>query len=252
MELGLSGKTAVITGGASGLGLETARYLTREGARVVLADVQAENLKKAVDEIAGMGGHAEGVITDVRDYAACERMAAVAKAKFGAVDFLLGGAGISQTQFFLEAPIEDWNRMIDINVRGLLNTNRAIAPLMAEQRRGSIVNIASEAGKVGEKRLAAYSATKGAVISFSKAFAIEMGRYGVRVNAVCPGVTMTPMTTGYGSPDSERYKAAAKLYPLGRLGEAQDIAAMITFLASDQASWVTGQAISVNGGFGRS
>jgi 2-hydroxycyclohexanecarboxyl-CoA dehydrogenase len=142
--------------------------------------------------------------------------------------------------------------MLDINVRGVLNTDRAVAPLLVKRGGGSIVNIASEAGKVGEKRIAVYSATKGAVMSFTKAFALEMGRFKVRVNAVCPGVTRTPMTAGYGGPGDEMYQKAAKLYPMGRLGEPDDIAAMITMLASSQSSWITGQCISVSGGFGRS
>ncbi|MCH7910027.1 MAG: SDR family oxidoreductase [Candidatus Hydrogenedentes bacterium] len=180
-------------------------------------------------------------------------MADEVKAAFGTVDVLVASAGVGGSQkFFVDSEPEDWDLMLAVNVRGILNTNRAIAPLMVEAGSGSIINIASEAGKVGEKRIVVYSATKGAVISFSKAFALEMGRYKVRVNAVCPGVTMTAMTEGYGGPGAERYEAAAKLYPMGRLGEPEDIASMITYLASDQSTWLTGQAISVNGGFGRS
>jgi len=120
---------------------------------------------------------------------------------------------------------------------------------MIEKKKGVIINIASEAGKLGEKRMVVYSASKGAVIGFTKAFSVEMGRFNIRVNAVCPGVTMTPMTAGY---SKEQIEKSSKFYPLGRLGQPEDIAAMITFLASDQTSWVTGQAISVSGGFGRS
>ena len=130
---------------------------------------------------------------------------------------------------------------------------------MVEARTGSIVTISSEAAKTGEKRISVYGATKGAVASFTKAFSLEMGRFNVRVNSVNPAVTMTPMTLGGFDLESQGitpeetdfYKASARLYPLGRLGRADDIASMITFLASDQTSWVTGQCISVNGGFGR-
>ena len=253
MKMGLEGKSVLITGGASGLGRETAYYMVEEGARVGVADVNETAISELVSELQSRGGETFGVTADVRNYDDCERMAAETKSQFGTVDVLVASAGVGgQNQFFIETEPSDWELMLDVNVRGVMNTNRAVAPMMVAQKSGSIVNIASEAGKVGEKRIAVYSATKGAVMSFTKAFAVEMGRFKVRVNAVCPGVTMTAMTVGYGGPGSDRYEAASKLYPLGRLGEAEDIASMITFLASDQSSWVTGQAISVNGGFGRS
>jgi 2-hydroxycyclohexanecarboxyl-CoA dehydrogenase len=253
MDLGLKDKVAVLTGGASGLGLETARYLVREGCAVLLADLNEHTLAAASDELRKAGGRVSSVKIDVRRYEDCERMAAQAVKEFGSIDVVLAGAGISTSgAFFLDTTPKDWDAVLDINIRGVLNTNRACAPIMAEKKSGSIINIASEAGKVGEKRMVVYSATKGAVMSFTKAFALEMGRYNVRVNAVCPGVTRTPMTIGYGGPGDEMYQKVARLYPMGRLGEPSDIAAMITMLASNQTSWVTAQCISVSGGFGRS
>lgn len=253
MDLGLRGKRAVVTGGASGLGRETAHYLVRDGAKVLIADVNEENVGKVVDELRRAGGEADGIVADVRDYDACERMAKAAKDKLGGVDILVAGAGVStSSDLFLETEPRDWDLMLDVNIRGVLNTNRAIAPLIVANGSGAIVNIASEAGKVGERRVVVYSATKGAVIAFTKALSLELGKHKIRVNAVCPGVTRSPMTVRFGEPGSEIYEKAAKLYPMGRLGEPEDVAAMITFLASDQAAWVTGQAISVSGGFGRS
>ena len=253
MELGLKGKRAVVTGGASGLGRETAHYLTRDGVAVLIADVNEENVGKVVEELRKAGGKIDGIVADVRDYAACEMVAAAAKEKLRGVDILVAGAGVSTSYaLFLESEPPEWDLMLDVNIKGLLNTNRAIAPLIVENGGGSIVNIASEAGKVGEKRVVVYSATKGAVIAFSKALSLELGKHKIRVNAICPGVTRSPMTVRFGEPGSEIYEKAAKLYPMGRLGEPQDVAAMITFLASDQAAWITGQAISVSGGFGRS
>lgn len=249
MELGLKGKTAVITGGASGLGRETAHYLVKDGARVVIADQNADNIKKVVGELRALGGEADGITTDVRSYDDCEHMAKFAADKFGGIDILLAGAGVGRDKFFLETKPSDWDLILDVNIRGVLNANRAVAPYLVERKKGSIINIASEAGKVGEKRMVVYSASKGAVIGFTKAFSVEMGRFGVRVNAICPGVTITPMTAGF---TPEALEKSAKLYPMGRLGQPADIAAMITFLASDQTGWVTGQAISVSGGFGRS
>ena len=143
----------------------------------------------------------------------------------------------------------DWDAMIDINLRGTMHCCRAVAERMIGQRAGRIVNLASEAGKGNEKRIVVYRATKGGVISLTKGLAIELGRFGITVNVVCPGVTRTPMTS-YITDEMER--EWARYYPLGRLGRPEDIAPMIAFLASSQASWITGQAISVSGGFGRS
>jgi NAD(P)-dependent dehydrogenase (short-subunit alcohol dehydrogenase family) len=248
MDLGLKDRTGIITGGASGLGRETAHYLAREGAAVVIADLNEANVARVVGELRAAGARAEGVTMDVRNYEDNERMVDLALEKFGSADLLVASAGISAGKFFIETRPEDWDRMLDINIRGVMNANRAVIPAMTEQRRGSIVNIASEAGKLGEKRMTVYAATKGAVIGFTKALSVEMGRYNVRVNSVCPGVTRTPMTAGYTPEQVERF---SRMYPLGRLGQPEDIAAMITFLLSDQTSWVTGQAISVSGGWGR-
>lgn len=250
MELGLGGRVAVITGGASGIGRETASYLAAEGMKLVIADINEANIEATVAELRGRGGQAVGVCVDVRSAEECAHMADAAVEAFGAIDVLVAGAGVAGTMdFFMKSKPADWEATLDINIKGVLNSNYAVAPIMMRQGRGSIVNIGSEAGKVGEKRMVVYSATKGAVIAFTKAFAVEMGRSGVRVNAVCPGVTHTPMTAGY---TPEQIAASSKFYPMGRLGKPDDIAAMITFLASDQTSWVTGQAISVSGGFGRS
>jgi len=249
MDMRLGGKTVIITGGASGLGRESAHYMVREGARIVIADLNQENIDKVLAELREMGGEAEGIAMDVRDYEDNQRMAALALEKFGTIDVLVAGAGVGAGKFFMEMQPQDWEPMIDINIRGVMNSCRAAVPAMIEQGSGSIVNIASEAGKVGEKRMTVYAATKAAVMGFSKALATELGRNGIRVNAVCPGVTMTPMTSRY---TPEQIAKSEKFYPMGRLGQPEDIASMITFLASDQTSWVTGQAISVNGGFGRS
>lgn len=248
MDLGLRGKTAIITGGASGIGLETARVFAREGVRIVIADLDPLRLRSAAEELEKLGVEASGVETDVSRYADCERLLGSAIERFGSVEILVASAGITREDFFLQQRPEDWQAMLAVNVTGVLNSNHVIGAHMVERRRGAIVNLGSEAGKLGEKRMAAYSATKGAVIAFTKAFAAEAGRANVRVNAVCPGVTRTPMTAGMSDEILER---AARLYPLGRLGEPSDIAAMIVFLASEQASWVTGQAVSVSGGFGR-
>ena len=150
---------------------------------------------------------------------------------------------------FAETTPADWEDLVAINFVGVMNCCRAVTECMMAQRSGRIINLASEAGKGNEKRIVVYGATKGAVIALTRGLAVELGRYNITVNAVCPGVTRTPMTS-YITDDMAR--EWARMYPLGRLGRAEDIAPLITFLASREASWITGQAISVSGGFGRS
>lgn len=250
MDLQLANQVVIITGGASGIGRTTAEYFRREGARLVLADAQAAALETAVAALRAAGATVVGEVVDVRDYAACERLVARAAAEFGRVDVLVNSAGIGgPMMFFAETRPEDWQDLIAINLVGVMNCCRAVADRMIAQHSGRIINLASEAGKANEKRIVAYGATKGGVISLTRGLAVELGRHGITVNAVCPGVTRTPMTS-YITDEMER--EWARMYPLGRLGRPEDIAPLITFLASSQASWITGQAISVSGGFGRS
>jgi len=247
MDLQLRDKVVVVTGGASGIGLVTARTFAGEGARLVLGDVNAG----ALDAVAAELG-AVGQVVDVREYAQCERLVARAVEAHGRVDVLVNSAGVGGIpRLFIESAPDDgdWDAMLDINLRGTMHCCRAVAERMIAQRSGRIVNLASEAGKGNEKRIVVYGATKGGVIALTKGLAIELGRFGITVNAVCPGVTRTPMTS-YITDDMER--EWSRYYPLGRLGRPEDIAPMIAFLASSSASWITGQAISVNGGFGRS
>jgi NAD(P)-dependent dehydrogenase (short-subunit alcohol dehydrogenase family) len=250
MDLGLNNKVAIITGGASGLGRCTAEYMRRDGVKLLLADMNAELLEETAADLRSRGGEIATKLIDVRDYEQCCAMVSEATATFGHVDILVNSAGIGGPfQFFAESEPPDWDDLIDINFRGVLNCCRAVTDHMSERGYGKIVSLASEAGKANEKRMVLYGATKGAVISFTRGLALEMGRYQVNVNAVCPGVTKTPMTDWV---DDAVEESAGRFYPLGRLGRPEDIAPLITFLASDEASWITGQAISVSGGFGRS
>lgn len=256
MDLGLSGKTALITGGASGLGKETAATMAAEGVRVMIADVNETTLAAAHAELSGLSSQLPGageiasVQLDVRRMESCKAAVAATIARYGAVDILVNSAGIGgPTTFFAQTSAEDWDALVEINFIGVLNCCRAVTDHMIERASGRIVSIASEAGKANEKRMVVYGATKGAVISLTRGLAAELGRYNICVNAVCPGVTRTPMTAYI---DDEMARQSARFYPLGRLGNPEDIAPMITFLASKHASWITGQAISVSGGFGRS
>ena len=246
MDLRLKDRVAIVTGGASGIGRMTAEYLRREGMKLFLADANGGALEQARAELAERGGEVDAAATDVRDYGACSEMVTRAIKRFGRVDALVNSAGIGgPVEFFARTDPEDWSALLEINLVGVMNCCRAVTDHMIERRYGKIVSLASEAGKVNEKRMVVYGATKGGVIALTKGLAVELGRYGINVNCVCPGVTHTPMTS-YVTDEIE--EAASRFYPLGRLGQPEDIAPMITFLLSDEASWVTGQAISVSGG----
>jgi NAD(P)-dependent dehydrogenase (short-subunit alcohol dehydrogenase family) len=250
MDLGIRGRTALITGGASGLGKETAATMAAEGVRVMIADVSEQTLASARDELAHGGAEVDAVVLDVRNLEACREAVARTIARFGALDILVNSAGIGgPVKFFAENDEDDWESLVAINFMGVIHCCRAVTDHMMERRSGKIVSIASEAGKANEKRMVIYGATKGGVISLTRGLAAELGRYGINVNAVCPGVTRTPMTAYI---DEEMERQASRFYPLGRLGQPADIAPMIAFLASDRASWITGQAVSISGGFGRS
>jgi 3-oxoacyl-[acyl-carrier protein] reductase len=249
MDLELEGKVAVVTGGASGLGLETARYLAREGVALLLADVDGEALKVAAEEVSSMGTATRGFELDVGDYDLCRAMVTDAEKGLGPVDILVNSAGIGgDLNFFSDTDPADWRELLAINLGGVMNCCRAVTDGMIERRYGKIISMASEAGRANEKRMVVYGTTKGGVISLTRGLAAELGRYSINVNAVCPGITRTPMTAYV---NDEIEAEFARSYPLGRLGRPGDIAPLVTFLASDRASWITGQAISVNGGFGR-
>ncbi|MBI5504561.1 MAG: SDR family oxidoreductase [Deltaproteobacteria bacterium] len=250
MDLALKDKVALITGGASGLGRATAEQMASEGVRLMIADVNERLLEETRSRLAGAGATVEALRLDVRDMAACRSAVTQTLARFGVLDILVNSAGVGgPMSFFAQTDPEQWEDLIAINLVGVINCCRAVTDHMTQRGYGKIVSIASEAGKANEKRMVVYGATKGGVISLTRGLAAELGRYSVNVNAVCPGVTRTPMTAYI---DDEMEKQASKFYPLGRLGQPEDIAPMITFLASDRASWITGQAISVSGGFGRS
>lgn len=250
MELDLKGKVALITGGASGLGKATAAQMVAEGAHVMIADVNEALLDSTRTELARGGASVEAVRLDVRNRADCSTAVRETLARLGGLDILVNSAGVGgPMSFFAQTDPGQWEDLIAINFIGVINCCRAVTDHMIERGYGKIVSIASEAGKANEKRMVVYGATKGGVISLTRGLAAELGRHSINVNAVCPGVTHTPMTAYI---DEEMEKQASKYYPLGRLGQPEDIAPMVTFLASDRASWITGQAISVSGGFGRS
>jgi NAD(P)-dependent dehydrogenase (short-subunit alcohol dehydrogenase family) len=247
MDLHLKGKVALVTGGASGIGEKTAEFFVQEGAKVLVSDVNGDRIEKTVKSLRERGGEAQGIRCDVTREDQVTRMVAEARSRFGTIDCLVNSAGIGGGMNPLEtAEREDWQKILEINLIGTILCCKAVMPILREKKSGRIVNIASEAGVSGEKGLEVYAASKGGVISLTKSLAKNLGRDNITVNAVAPAFVHSPMTS-YLTPELEQ--KWLKMYVIKRLGETADIAGMIVFLCSDRCSWITGQTISINGGF---
>jgi len=247
MDLGLRDHIALVTGAGSGIGRAIALSLAGEGVRLVATDVREETAAATAAAATVCGVAALGVPLDVTNYGQAQAVVQQAIQRFGRVDILVNCAGAWRVNLFVDSQPEDWTFEVNTCFMGVVHCTRAVLDGKIAQQRGTIVNIASDAGRVGEVRQAVYSGAKAAVIGFSKAVAKEMGRYNIRVNCVCPGFTKTPATTERLTPDLEA--RIAKLYPIGRLGLPEDVAKTVTFLASDGASHITGQTLSVSGGY---
>ncbi len=247
MDLHIENKVAIVTGGASGIGEKTAEYFVQEGAKVLVADVNRERIEKTVSFLKGMGGEVKGVTCDVTQEQEVSEMVREVVTRFGTVDFLVNCAGVGGGMNPLEtAERKEWQRILEINLIGTIHCCKAVMPILRAKNEGSIINIASEAGVSGEKGLEIYAASKGGVIALTKSLAKNLGRHNVTVNAVAPAFVHSPMTA-FLTPETE--KKWLKMYIIKRLGETKDVASMIVFLCSDRGSWITGQTISVNGGF---
>jgi NAD(P)-dependent dehydrogenase (short-subunit alcohol dehydrogenase family) len=246
--------TVFITGGGSGIGRATARRCASEGATVVVADIDTDGGEETVATIENEDGPGEAVFEklDVTDAAAvAETVDGVVTAH--GLDVMVNNAGIAQASSAMEEfPLAERDAIFEINAKGVWNGCRAAIPQLKEQESGAIVNVASLAGVIGQPWSAAYAFTKGGVAKFTKAIAGELGRYGIRANAVCPGFTDTPMVRGglesRADPEAAREKLERQ-YALKRIGEPEEIAAAVCFLASDEASFITGHELVVDGGY---
>jgi NAD(P)-dependent dehydrogenase (short-subunit alcohol dehydrogenase family) len=259
MDLFKQDRVALITGGARGMGYACARNLAREGVKVAIVDINGDRIKESARKLTEETGTAAiGIQADISSEAEVARMVKEATDKFGKIDLFLNSAAILADNLFLESTPAEWERMLKVCLFGPMLCMRAILPGMVERKYGRVVCMASDSARLGQARLSYYAAAKGGVIALVKSVAQEVGRSGVTMNVVSPGATNTELRQereesllkqmGQEKFD-RRLKTILKMYPTGRLGEPEDIAAMITFLMSDQAGWVTGQVISVNGGF---
>lgn len=254
----LTGRVALISGGNSGIGAATARLFAAEGAAVMIAARNADKAAALVNAIERDGGRAAFVPCDVRDPAACDRAAAAALEHFGTIDILFNNAGIVTGGTALTTSDAVWHDTFASNVHGLFYLTRAALPSMIAQRHGVIVNNASDWGLVGAQNALAYAASKGAVVQITRSLALDHGRDGIRVNAVCPGDTVVERwrETGYGGEGAAATPEAFAAYvdelgsafALGRVGQADEIARAVLFLASDDSSYMTGALLTVDGG----
>jgi 2-hydroxycyclohexanecarboxyl-CoA dehydrogenase len=248
--LRLADRTAIVTGGASGIGAATCRRLAAEGARVAVTDVNLDGAKSVAGEIDGRAYE-----LDVRAPDSIAATVSAVEEEIGPVDVLVNNAGYDEWGFFTNTDEELWRRVLEVNLLGVLAVTHAVLPGMQERRRGRIVNVSSEAGRVGSSGSAVYSAAKGGVLGFTKAIAIENGRYGITCNAVAPGPIETPLLMAapeaFGDLGKKLVENMIGSTVLRRLGQPDEVAAAITFLASDDASYVTGQSLGASGGLAR-
>ncbi len=248
---GLIGRTALVTGGASGIGRAIALRLGDEKMPVGILDINAEGAEAVAAEIARRGGRSVAQRCDITDYAAVQLAVKAIEEKIGPIQVLVNNAGWDTPMPFLKTNAEFWKKVIDLNYYGPLHVTHAVAGGMAERAFGRIIFIASDAGRVGSSGEVVYSGCKGATIAFAKALARELSRKNVLINTICPGPTNTPaMEASIGSSDSGRklMDALVRAVPLGRIGEPEDYQGAVAFLASDDASFMTGQTFSVSGG----
>jgi 2-hydroxycyclohexanecarboxyl-CoA dehydrogenase len=261
MELGLDGKNVVVTGGGSNIGRAIVHALAAEGSNIIIAELAPEQGERVAAEVAAMNtaGRVKVVPTNVTDHRQVEAMVDQSIAEFGSIDVLVNNVGWTVDRLFLDKPRDEYEKEVQVNLWGAINCIHAVLPHMIERQSGAVVSISSDAGRMGEYREAVYSACKAGVIALSKAIARETGRYGLRLNVVCPGLIVPPRDESISSESmwnqmrdiftDEVLERVERNYILRRMGTASEIANAVVFLASDAASFITGQTLSVSGGY---
>jgi NAD(P)-dependent dehydrogenase (short-subunit alcohol dehydrogenase family) len=247
------GKAVVVTGGASGIGKATAERFLEEGAMVAIMDLSEESCKATSSELNQKGYEPVFVTGDVSSHSDVKRMVSEAVGRLGRIDVLFNNAGILVEGTVEQVSEEAWDRIMAINVKGVFLMCKEVVPLMLKQGGGTIVNNASCSGLVGDRNAIAYNTSKGAVVLMTKCLALDYAQRGIRANCVCPGEIDTPMfrqeAKARNKPVEEYRKELCEYHPIGRLGEPKEVANAVLFLASDDASFITGAAFSVDGGY---
>lgn len=261
MELGLKSKNVIVTGGGSNIGRAIVHAFAAEGSNITIAELSPSQGDKVAAEVAAADAEVrvKVIAADVTDHQQVERMVEQSIGEFGSVDVLINNVGWTVDRLFLEKPREEWEKEVQVNLWGAINCINAVLPSMIQRQAGSIVCISSDAGRMGEYREAVYSACKAGVIALSKSVARETGRHGLRLNSVCPGVIVPPQDESISEESmwnqmrdiftDEVRERVQRNYPLRRLAAASEVANAVVFLASDAASFITGQTLSVSGGY---
>ena len=261
MQLNLAGKTVIVTGAGSNIGRAIALAFARERSNVVVAEIDETQGGKTAAEATALGAQALAVRTDVTRWESVQAMVRAVEDRFGRVDVLVNNVGWTRDALFVEKPHEEWEREIQLNLWGMIHGTRAVLDGMIARKAGAIVSMGSDAGRMGEFREGVYGACKAGVIALSKSIAREVGKYGIRLNVVCPGMTMPKTDEEIGELSMwqaqenrawmtpEMQARIAKVYPLRRVATPDDVTGAVVFLASDAASFVTGQTLSVSGGY---
>ena len=246
MKGALDGKVAIVTGGSRGIGAEIGARLAEDGAAVVVSGRDADRLQRAVRDLEARGGAALGIAADAANREDCERLVSAARQHFGRIDILVNNAGVTHDELLIRMKDEDWDRVIEVNLRGAFMMTRAVSKALVRQKHGGrIINITSTAGAMGNAGQTNYSAAKAGLIGFTKASARELAHWSILVNAVAPGLIETDMTAPLSAAAREALLAQIALK---RSGTAREVAEMVRFLAGDGATYITGQVFHVNGG----
>jgi dihydroanticapsin dehydrogenase len=247
----VKGRVAIVTGAGSGIGEASAIRLAEEGAKVICADINLESATNTATQITSAGFIAEAFAIDISDSQACTKLVDYCVSKYGSVDILVNNAGVNLPGVFHEVTNETIDRTLNVNVKGAMYLTRAALPYMLENSRGSIVNMSSVNGLVSEPYLSVYSASKGAIVMFTRGIALDYAKAGIRCNAICPGWVDTPINHAHakmlGGLDHV-YKTIDSFQPIGRPGTSREIANVVLFLASDESSFMTGSIVSADGG----
>ncbi len=246
--MSIQGKVALITGGSAGIGQAAVQRFVQEGAKVAFCASHSEPGSAMANAIRQTGGECLFIQADITSREQVDAMVKKAEDHYGKIDILINNVGGGKSMAFAESREEDWRPLVDLNLYGPLRVTRAVLPGMIAHASGSIINLSSDAGRAGDGSQAIYAATKGGIIGLTKALARELVRYKIRVNCVSPGPTNTERIARRNELEPARAASMARLIPMRRLGAPEEVAAAIVFLASDEASYITGQVLSVNGG----